>query len=109
VTIPVGMDVTQKREKKLKYEIFCTEIQRMLCMKCMIKAVITATTGIVTKGLKQSLETISRKHSTDSLPKIATFGNISLNAGEQLDPNDAVVWTDRLPRNVGKLLATYTA
>ena len=99
----------QRREKKLKYKIFCTEIQRMLRTKCMIKPVITAATGIVTKGLKLSLETISGKHSTDSLPKIATFGNMSHNAGQQADPNDAVVRTDRLSRNVDKLLATYTA
>jgi hypothetical protein len=77
-------------------------------MKCTIKPVITAATGIVTKGLKQSLETISGKHSTDSLPKIATFGNISHNAGQQVDPNDAVVGTDRLSRNVSILLTTNT-
>ena len=109
MTIPADMDVMQRREKKLKYKIFCTEIQRMLRTKCMIKPVITAATGIVTKGLKLSLETISGKHSTDSLPKIATFGNMSHNAGQQADPNDAVVRTDRLSRNVDKLLATYTA
>ena len=81
----------------------------MLCMKCMIKAVIIAATGRVTKVLKLSLETISGKQSTDTLPKITTFGNISHNAGHHVDPNGAVVGTDRLSRNVGKLLATYTA
>jgi hypothetical protein len=67
----------------------------------MNKPVLTAATGIVTKSLKQSLETVSGKHSTDSLPKIATFGNISHNAGQQVDPTDAVVGTDSLSRNVG--------
>jgi hypothetical protein len=64
----------------------------------MIKPLITAATGIVTKRLRQSLETIlvSGKYSTDSLPKIATFGYTSHNDGQQVDPNDAVVGTDRL-------------
>jgi len=48
--------VQQEAEKKLKYKTFCTEIQRMWNMKCMIITVITGATGIITKGLKKNLE-----------------------------------------------------
>jgi hypothetical protein len=36
--------------------------------------VVIGATGIVTKGLKKNLETISGKHSTDSLQKTAILG-----------------------------------
>jgi hypothetical protein len=38
-------------------------------MKCFVIPVIIGATGIVTKGLKQYLETIPGKHSKDSLQK----------------------------------------
>jgi hypothetical protein len=38
-------------------------------MKCLIIPVIIRATGIVTKGLKKYQETISGKHSIDSLKK----------------------------------------
>jgi hypothetical protein len=38
-------------------------------MKCFVIPVINGATGIVTKGLKEYLETISGKHSIDSLEK----------------------------------------
>jgi hypothetical protein len=50
------------------------EIQRMWNMKCMIIPVIIGATGIVAKGLKNNLETIPGKHSTDSLQKTAILG-----------------------------------
>jgi hypothetical protein len=37
----------------------------------MIISVVIGATGIVTKGLKENLEAIPRKHSTDSLQKTA--------------------------------------
>jgi hypothetical protein len=43
-------------------------------MKCFVIAVIIGATGIVTKGLKKYLETISGKHSVDSLQKTAVLG-----------------------------------
>jgi hypothetical protein len=38
-------------------------------MKCFVIPAIIGATGIVTKGLKEHLETIPRKHSIDSLYK----------------------------------------
>jgi len=37
--------------------------------KCIVKTVINAATGIVTKDLKKHLQAITREHSTDSLQK----------------------------------------
>jgi hypothetical protein len=70
VAIPADRNVTQKEaEKKLKYETLCIEIQRMWNMICMVIPVVTAATGIVTKGLKKNLEAIPGKYSVDSLQK----------------------------------------
>jgi predicted homoserine dehydrogenase-like protein len=44
-------------------------IHRMWNIKCMIIRVIIGATGIVTKGLKTTLEAIPGKHSVDSLQK----------------------------------------
>jgi hypothetical protein len=38
-------------------------------MKCFVIPVIIGATGIVTKGLKKYLKTITGKHSIDSLQK----------------------------------------
>jgi hypothetical protein len=43
-------------------------------MKYFVIPVITAVTGIVTRGLKIYLETIPGKHSIDSLQKAAVLG-----------------------------------
>jgi hypothetical protein len=43
-------------------------------MKCVIIPVIIGATGIVTKGLKENLEAIPGKHSTDPLQKTAVLG-----------------------------------
>jgi hypothetical protein len=42
-------------------------------MKCMIKAAISGVIGIVTKGLKKNLETITGEHSIDSLQQTAVL------------------------------------
>jgi ribosomal protein S19 len=60
VAIPTDRNVTQEEaEKKLKYV-------QMWNNKCMIIPVIIGATGIVTKGLKKSLEAISEKKRTFS-------------------------------------------
>jgi hypothetical protein len=109
VTIPADMDVTQKREKKLQYKIFCTEIQRMLLHEMYDQTSHNCSHRNCNKRFKAKFGNRIRKTLADSLPKIPTFGNISRNTGQQVHPNDAVVGTDKLSRNVGKLLATYTA
>jgi hypothetical protein len=43
-------------------------------MKYMVIPVITRATEIVTRGLKENLEAILRKDSTDSLQKTAILG-----------------------------------
>lgn len=43
-------------------------------VKRMTLHVITATTGIVTKGIKKNVEAIPGKHSVDSLEKTAVLG-----------------------------------
>jgi hypothetical protein len=43
-------------------------------MKCFVIPVIVGATGIVIKGLRKYLETISGKHSTDSIQKTAVLG-----------------------------------
>jgi hypothetical protein len=50
------------------------EIQIMWNMKYFVIPVIMGATGIVTKGIKKYLETISGKHSVDSLKKTAVLG-----------------------------------
>jgi hypothetical protein len=59
VTALADRNVVQKEaEQKLKYKTLCIEIQRMWNLKCMVIPVIIGATGIVTKGLKTSLEAI---------------------------------------------------
>jgi hypothetical protein len=75
VAIPADRnDMQHVGEKKLKYKNSCIEIQRMLNLKCKIIPVINGATGTVTKDLTKNLETIPRKHSTDSLQKTAILG-----------------------------------
>jgi hypothetical protein len=70
VAIPADRNAIQKEsERKLKYKNLSIEIQRMWNMKCFVIPVIIGATGIVTRGLKNYLETIPGKHSIDSLQK----------------------------------------
>jgi hypothetical protein len=46
----------------------------MLNMKRFVIPVIIGATGIVTKGLKQYLETVPGNHSIDNLQKAAVLG-----------------------------------
>jgi hypothetical protein len=55
-------------------------------MKCFVIPVITGVTGIVTKGLKQYLETIPGKHSIDSPQKIAVLGTSHIMTIRNLKP-----------------------
>jgi hypothetical protein len=43
-------------------------------VKCVIVSVVTGATGIVSKGLKESLEVIPGKHLIDSLQTTVTLG-----------------------------------
>jgi hypothetical protein len=43
-------------------------------MECIIINVVTAATGIVTRGLRKNLEAIPGKHSVDTLQKAAILG-----------------------------------
>ena len=61
-------------EKKLKYKSLYSEIQRIWNLKCTIVPVIIGATGIVTRSLRKSLETVPGKHSIDSLQKTAILG-----------------------------------
>jgi hypothetical protein len=72
--IPSDRNVIQESENKLKYKNLSIEIQRMWNMTCFFIPVIIGATGIVTRGLKQYLETIPGKHSIDSLQKTAVLG-----------------------------------
>jgi len=75
VAIPADRNVVQKEaEKKLKYKNLCIEIQRMWNLKCTIVPVIIGATGIVTRNLRKNLETVTGKHSIDSLQKTAILG-----------------------------------
>jgi len=75
VAIPADRNVVQKEaEKKLKYKSLCTETQRLSNLKCTIVPVIIGANGIVTRSLKNNLETIPGNHSTDSLQKTAILG-----------------------------------
>jgi predicted homoserine dehydrogenase-like protein len=72
VAIPADRSVTQKEAgKKQKRKSLCIETQLMWNMKCMLIPVIIGATGIVTKGVKKSLEAITGKHSIDSLQRTA--------------------------------------
>jgi hypothetical protein len=69
------IDVVQKEaEKKLKYKSLCIDMQRMWNLKCTIVPVIIGATGIVTRSLRENLETVPGKHSIDSLQKTAILG-----------------------------------
>jgi hypothetical protein len=69
VAVASDRNIIQESEKKLKYKNLNIEIQRMWNMKCCVTLVIIGATGIVTKGLKECLETIPGNHSIDSLQK----------------------------------------
>jgi hypothetical protein len=73
---PVDRNVTQKAagKKQLKYKSLCIEIQKMWNMKCMIILVIIGATRIVTKGLKEHMETIPGKNSIDALQMTTILG-----------------------------------
>jgi hypothetical protein len=75
VAIPSDRNVIQKEsKKKLKYKNLSIEIQRTRNMKYFVIPVITGATGIVTRGLKKYQETITGKHSIDSLQNTAVLG-----------------------------------
>jgi hypothetical protein len=62
VSIPADRNVVQKEaEKSLKYKSLCIEIQRMWKVKRTIIPVIIGATGIVTRTLTKSLESIPGK------------------------------------------------
>jgi hypothetical protein len=55
IATPSDRNLIQKEaERKLKYKILSTEIQRMWNMKCFIIPVIIGVTGILTKRIKIS-------------------------------------------------------
>ena len=62
------------KEAEKNTRVYVIGIQRIWDLKCLIIPVIIRDTGIVTKGLKENLETVSGKHSTDSLQKTAILG-----------------------------------
>ena len=75
VAILAERNVVQKEaEKKLKYKSLCIEIQRMWNLKRTILRVIIGAIGIVTRSLRKNLETVSGKHSIDSLQTTAILG-----------------------------------
>ena len=75
VAIYADRNVVQKEvENKLKYNSLCIEMQRMWNLTCTIVPVIIGATGIVTRSLKNNLETVLGKHSIDSLQKTAILG-----------------------------------
>jgi hypothetical protein len=57
--------VQKETEKKRKYSSFCTEIQQMWNMKCVIVPVKTGATGRVKKDFKKHLEAMQGNHSLD--------------------------------------------
>jgi len=60
VAIEADGNATQKKaEKKINYNSFCAETKRMRNMKCVIIPPKSGANGIVTRGLKKNLETIS--------------------------------------------------
>jgi hypothetical protein len=66
--------VQKEAENKLKYKGLCVEIQRTWNLKCTIISVIIGATRIVTRRLKNNLETVPGKHSIDSPQKTAILG-----------------------------------
>jgi len=50
--------IIKNKAEKLRYKNLSTEIQRMWNMKCFVTPVIIGATGIVTKGLKDSVDSI---------------------------------------------------
>jgi hypothetical protein len=75
VAIPADRnDVQKEAGKNLKYNSLCIEIQRMWNLKCTVVPVIIGATGIVTRSLRENLETVPGKHSIDSLQKTAILG-----------------------------------
>jgi len=75
VAIHADGNVVQKEaEKKLKYKSLCIEIQRMWNLKCTIVPVIIGATGIVTRSLRENLETVPGNHSIDLLQKTTILG-----------------------------------
>jgi hypothetical protein len=66
VAIPADRNVVQKEAANmLKYRSLGIEIQRMWNLKCTCIPAINGATGIVTKSLREILETIPGKHSID--------------------------------------------
>jgi hypothetical protein len=59
--------VQKEEARKLKYKSLGIEIQRMWNLKSTIIPVITAATGVVTKGLRKNLEAMPGKNFIDSL------------------------------------------
>jgi hypothetical protein len=75
VAIQADRHVTLKEaEKKLKYKGLYREIQRMWNIKFMVIPVVTGATGMVTRNLRKTVETIPGKHSVDQLQKTAILG-----------------------------------
>ena len=75
MAIPADRNVVQKEvEKKLKYKSLFKEVQRMWNLKCTIVPVIIGSTGIVTRSLKENVETVPGKDSINSLQKTAILG-----------------------------------
>jgi len=74
VAIPAKRNVQKEAERKLKYKSLCIEIQRIWNLKFTIMPVIIGAIGILTKSLRENLETVPGKHSIDSLQKTAILG-----------------------------------
>ena len=74
MAIPADRRNQKEAEKTLKYESLCIQIQRMWNMNWMTVPVIIGATGIVTEGLKKSLEGIPGKQSVHSLQKTDMLG-----------------------------------
>jgi hypothetical protein len=70
VAIPADRNAVHKEaENKLKYKSVFIEIKRMWNLKCTIIPVIIGATGRVTRNLRNNLEAITVKYSTDLLKK----------------------------------------
>jgi hypothetical protein len=68
-----GWNLLQKEyEKKLKYRTVSLEIQRMWNVKCFVIPVTIGSTGIVTEGLKISLN--NARKTADCVQKAAVLG-----------------------------------
>jgi len=79
VAIPSDRNVVQKEaEKKLKYKSLCIEIKRMWNLKYTIIPVINGANGIVTRSLRENLETAPGKHSIYLLQKTAILGKSNI-------------------------------